>query len=60
MLDDTTYAQSAEFTENFTPPLPSLSEVIDWINSNLDPEQVFSVDELGVWAEANGYVREED
>lgn len=31
-----------------------LENAIDWISSNLDPEEVFSRDELEQWAKDNG------
>lgn len=38
-----------------------LGEAIDWIEANLDPDDVFSKEELGSWAECNGYeLKEED
>lgn len=35
-----------------------LEEAIDWIGSNLEPEEVFSDASLQYWAESNGYKRE--
>jgi hypothetical protein len=37
-----------------------LQESIDWISSNLDPDDVFDTDELIEWAESNGYVKGEN
>lgn len=36
-----------------------LDDAIDWIASNLEPEQVFPVTDLENWAELNGYTKEE-
>ena len=33
-----------------------LEEVVSWIESNMDPEDVFSVSTLRQWAEDNGWV----
>lgn len=35
-----------------------VEDAIDWIQSNCDPEVVFSTKELEEWAENNGYTRE--
>lgn len=35
-----------------------LAEAIDWIQSNLEPEDVFSEKQLGDWAAENDYVKE--
>lgn len=37
----------------------ALSCAIDWINSNMNPEQVFHTDNLNDWAERNGFVKED-
>jgi len=36
----------------------ALEEVISWIKSNLEPEEVFDENQLEEWAETNGYVKE--
>jgi hypothetical protein len=36
----------------------SLDEAISWIGNNLEPDDVFSIKELELWAELNGYVKE--
>ena len=36
-----------------------LEEVILWIKKNLDPDQVFPVEDLNEWAEEAGYTMEE-
>ena len=40
-------------------PSDLLEAVIDWINDNLTPDEVFDEYELEDWAEDNGFVREE-
>ena len=35
------------------------SWVVDWVASNLEPQDVFEVSELEQWAENNGFVLEE-
>lgn len=35
-----------------------LEESIQWISSNMEPEDVFSDIQLAAWAEANGYTKE--
>ncbi len=35
-----------------------LQEAIDYISSNLDPDEVFDEKDLKNWAENNGYVKE--
>lgn len=30
-----------------------------WVRNNLEPEDVFTVEELEYWAEQNGYIEEE-
>jgi hypothetical protein len=36
----------------------TLDTAIDWISSNLSPDDVFSEKELQNWAESNGYTKE--
>ncbi len=36
-----------------------LEEAIDWIRSNMEPDEVFEEDELREWAQNNGFVEEE-
>lgn len=38
----------------------ALDEAIHWIGSELDPEDVFSEKQLSSWAEANGFIKEEN
>ena len=37
-----------------------LDEIIEWIEGNLGPEEVFSENDLTDWALNNGFVRGED
>lgn len=34
--------------------------IIDWINTNLNPDDIFDYDTLEDWAFDNGFVRRED
>lgn len=34
-------------------------EILDWIAANLDPDDMFTVDQLEDWAESNGWEKEE-
>lgn len=36
----------------------TLDNAIAWIDSNLDPDEVFDQKKLEAWAESNGYVKE--
>ncbi len=36
-----------------------IDELLDAIAINLNPEDVFSDDELEIWAKNNGYIKEE-
>lgn len=36
-----------------------LDDAIDWIKSNLNPDDVFDQRELEIWAEDNGMVHDE-
>lgn len=35
-----------------------LEAAIEWIGSNMDPEDVFSKNDLGYWATDNGYIED--
>jgi hypothetical protein len=37
-----------------------LEQAAEWINHNLEPEDVFDTDKLETWAENNGFVKEEE
>ena len=34
--------------------------ILSWLRSHLTPGQVFTADQLGIWAEAHGYVNVRD
>jgi hypothetical protein len=36
----------------------ALDVAIDWIGSELEPEDIFTDKQLNAWAESNGYVKE--
>lgn len=36
----------------------TLDNAIDWISSNLEPDEVFDDKKLSAWAENNGYIKE--
>lgn len=36
----------------------ALDNAVEWIGSQLDPEDVFSEKQLSAWAESNGYSKE--
>jgi len=50
--------QNKAFTEALLPQYP-LDEAVDFIQSNLDPADVFTDKQLCDWAESNGYKKEE-
>lgn len=37
-----------------------LDKILEWIDGNLEPDQVFSEAALESWAEDNGYVKKGD
>ena len=45
------------FTKEIMAAYP-LDCAIDWIKSNMEPEDVFDEDKLSDWAESNGYTKE--
>jgi hypothetical protein len=47
--------QNKKFSEMLLPQYP-LDEAIEWIKSNLEPEDVFGFDRLNAWASANGFI----
>jgi hypothetical protein len=49
--------QNKEFTDAILPVYP-LDQAVEWINSNLDPSDVFTEDKLEAWAEGAGFKRE--
>lgn len=54
-----TVKQNNEFVQATRVQYP-LDEAIDWIQSNLSPEDVFNPDALEAWADRNHYVLSED
>lgn len=34
-----------------------LDDVVDWISSNMEPDEVFSKSDLELWAEKNNFVK---
>jgi len=36
-----------------------LDQIVEWISDNLEPEDVFSAEQLQEWARDNGYVAED-
>lgn len=34
-----------------------LEEAIEWIADRLEPDQVFSIEQLEQWAEGNGFIK---
>jgi hypothetical protein len=52
---------SVSDNENFTKQIISsypLDGAIEWIMHNMEPEDVFSEDQLAIWADENGYIKE--
>ena len=47
------------FIEEIVISVASLDEAIHWIKKNIDPEEVFDVEQLDKWAENNGYKKGE-
>ena len=50
----TTARQDSEFVSAVISP-SLLEDAIDWIKSNLNPEDVFDEKSLDTWAEESGY-----
>jgi hypothetical protein len=51
--------QERDFIDSVMPQY-ILGEAIAWIQANLSPEDVFTVNELEEWAEDNGYGEKEE
>jgi len=49
--------QNKEFTDAILPMYP-LDQAVEWINSNMDPSDVFTEDKLEAWAEGAGFKRD--
>jgi hypothetical protein len=50
---------------NWTDPIRKLGDevsdlVIDYLKDNVDPDDVFTDEQLAAWAEANGYTKEDE
>jgi len=52
-----TYEEDRNFANDLFDNI--LPEAIDWITTNMAPDDVFPETDLGNWAEANGYEKEE-
>lgn len=55
----TTDRQDKEFISNVISKT-LLEDAIEWIKSNMTPEDVFEASELSDWATSNGFVKDED
>jgi hypothetical protein len=55
----TTAKQDLEFVQVVIPDR-LLEMAIDWIRSNLDPDDVFGANDLDAWAESHGYAEVEE
>lgn len=53
-----TQNQDKDFARNVLESDSVLDKAIDWISSNLDPEEVFSDGDLATWANKNGFEKE--
>lgn len=53
-----TYKQDREFIASVI-GTDLLQNAIDWIASNMSPEDIFTKDQLESWAESNDYKKEE-
>jgi hypothetical protein len=52
------YKQNKDFAETILPQY-LLDEAIDWINKNMEPEDVFSDEQLKLWALNSGFTEGE-
>ena len=52
-----TSQQNKDFVEAILPNFP-LDMAVDWINGNMDPEDVFTEDKLTAWAEGAGFTQQ--
>ena len=55
----TSYSQDQEFLKSVI-SATLLEDAIEWIASNMNPEDMFSESDLGTWAEENGFIKDED
>lgn len=37
-----------------------LDDVVNWISSNMEPDEVFLKSDLELWAEKNGFIKAKD
>lgn len=56
-IDFTSDQNDTFIKEAINLPRYPLDEAVQWIQDNLEPEQVFTGDQLGMWAEVNGFER---
>lgn len=59
MSSGTSARQDREFIETLINSR-LLEEAIEWISRNLEPEQVFSTEDLEKWARESGFVHIDD
>jgi hypothetical protein len=50
------YTRKSKFVEELgTAPLSILDDIVEWIDLNLDPEEVYTGSRLEQWAFENGF-----
>jgi len=49
--------QNKDFTDAIMPTWP-LDTAVEWINSNMEPDEVFTEDKLEAWALNNGFQKQ--
>lgn len=55
-----TYREKEGFQEVMVSQIPNLFDVaFGWIKDKLEPEDIFPIRDLEMWAEANGYEKKE-
>lgn len=60
MKFDFSSSMNDDFAEDvFELPSYLLDRAGDWISNNLDPDDVFTTEQLTDWAKSNGFVEEE-
>lgn len=52
---DRDYSEMINGTVTVSIPLSILEDSVEWIKKNMEPEDVFSEDQLSTWAKNNGY-----
>jgi len=65
MATKTSYKQDIDIAEELSNNITinfemDYSWLLEWIEENIEPDEIYSRRVLGEWAEANGYVLEED